>query len=233
MDPKSTKVIACATVIEEMLPYMPADMAYQVLDFGLHQSPGKLRDQLQAAVDASGSQFDTLLLGYGLCSLAVIGLHTNQSTLVMPRVDFILVGGLAAVIQGAPITTMDVDIVHDQSAENIDRLFTFLKSIDAFYRRPDDKVIKPKEDDLSGRGHALFATRLGALDVLAVIEGGRAYGDLLEHTVEIGFRNHTIRVLDLKMLIELKRSSKDPKDMQRLPVLEETLRQLNEEYNSE
>ena len=87
MDPKSTKVIACATVIEEMLPYMPADMAYQVLDFGLHQSPGKLRDQLQAAVDASGSQFDTLLLGYGLCSLAVIGLHTNQSTLVMPRVD--------------------------------------------------------------------------------------------------------------------------------------------------
>ncbi len=28
-------------------------------------------------------------------------------------VDFILVGGLAAVIQGAPFTTMDVDIVHN------------------------------------------------------------------------------------------------------------------------
>jgi hypothetical protein len=27
-------------------------------------------------------------------------------------VDFILVGGLAAVIQGAPVTTMDVDVVH-------------------------------------------------------------------------------------------------------------------------
>jgi hypothetical protein len=87
MDPKRTKVIACATVIEEMLPYMPGDMAYQVLDFGLHQSPGKLREQLQAAVDGSGSQFDTLLLGYGLCSLAVIGLHANHCTLVMPRVD--------------------------------------------------------------------------------------------------------------------------------------------------
>ncbi len=153
--------------------------------------------------------------------------------LIEADVDFILVGGLAAVVQGAPVTTMDVGIVHNQSPENIAKLLAFLKSIYAFHRRPDDKVIEPKEGDISGMGHALFTTRLGPLDVLAVIEEGRAYGDLLEHTVEIGFRNHTIRVLDLKMLIQLKRTSTDPKDMQRLPVLEETLRQLKEEYDSE
>lgn len=153
--------------------------------------------------------------------------------LIEAGVDFILVGGLAAVVQGAPVTTMDVDIVHNQSPENIARLLSFLKSIDAFYRRPDDKVIEPKEGDLSGMGHALFTTRLGPLDVLAVIEEERAYGDLLEHTVEIEFRNHSIRVLDLKMLIQLKRTSTDPKDMQRLPVLEETLRQLKEESGNE
>ena len=153
--------------------------------------------------------------------------------LIEAGVDFILVGGLAAVVQGAPVTTMDVDIVHKQSPENIVKLLAFLKSIDAFHRRPDDKVIEPKEGDISGMGHALFTTRLGPLDVLAVIEEGRAYGDLLEHTVEIEFRNHTIRVLDLKMLTQLKRTSTDPKDLQRLPVLEETLRQLKEEYDSE
>ena len=37
-------------------------------------------------------------------------------------------------------------------------------------------------------------------------------------------------VLDLKTLIELKRTSTDPKDKQRLPVFKETLRQLEEEY---
>ena len=153
--------------------------------------------------------------------------------LIEAGVDFILVGGLAAVVQGAPVTTMDVDIVHNQSSENIARLLSFLKSIDAFHRRPDDKVIEPKEGDISGMGHALFTTQLGPLDILAVIEEGRAYGDLLEHTVEIEFRNHTIRVLDLKMLIQLKRNSTDPKDRQRLPVLEETLRQLKKEYDSE
>ncbi|MBW2646989.1 MAG: hypothetical protein JRE23_12610 [Deltaproteobacteria bacterium] len=47
--------------------------------------------------------------------------------------------------------------------------------------------------------------------------------------MEIDFRGHTIRVLELKTLIELKRTSRDPRDKQRLPVLEETLRQLEED----
>lgn len=152
--------------------------------------------------------------------------------LIKARVDFILVGGLAAVVQGAPVTTMDVDIVHDQSPENITKLFKFLESVDAIHRRPDNKVIKPNKDDISGMGHALFTTRLGPLDVLAVIEEGKSYKDLLEHAVEIEFRGHTIRVLDLKMLIQLKRASRDPEDRQRLPVLEETLRQLEKESES-
>ncbi len=80
-------------------------------------------------------------------------------------------------------------------------------------------------------GHALFTTRFGPLDVLAVIEEGKTYEDLIEHTVGIEFRGHVIRVLDLKMLIKLKRTSKDPKDKQRLPVLEETLRQLERELD--
>ena len=152
--------------------------------------------------------------------------------LIEAGVDFILVGGLAAVVQGAPVTTMDVDIVHNQSPENTARLLAFLKSIGAFHRRPDDKLIEPQEGDISGMGHALFTTRLGPIDVFAAIEEGRAYGDLLEHTVAIGFRNRTIRVLDLKMLIQLKRASTNLKDKQRLPVLEETLRQLKGEYDS-
>ncbi|MGB5747908.1 MAG: hypothetical protein WBM69_13055 [Desulfobacterales bacterium] len=161
-----------------------------------------------------------------------IDLGAILESLIEAGVDFILVGGLAAVVQGAPITTMDVDIVHNQSPENIARLLAFLKSIGAFHRRPDDKLIEPQEGDISGMGHALFTTRLGPIDVLAAIEEGRTYGDLLEHTVAIGFRNHTIRVLDLKMLIQLKRASTNLKDKQRLPVLEETLRQLKGEYDS-
>ncbi len=148
--------------------------------------------------------------------------------LIKADVKFILVGGLAAVVQGAPMTTLDVDIVHDRSAENIAKLFNFLKSINATYRRPDDKIIEPKADDFSGLKHALFTTRLGPLDVLTVIEEGKTYEDLLNHTIEIEFRGHTIHVLDLETLINLKKASNNPKHKQQLPVLEETLRQLEE-----
>ena len=87
MDPKRTKVIACATVIEEMLPFMPADMSHEILDFGLHLVPGNLRSKLQEAIDASCAHFNTILLGYGLCSMALVGLQSRQCTLVTPRVD--------------------------------------------------------------------------------------------------------------------------------------------------
>lgn len=146
--------------------------------------------------------------------------------LIEAEVEFILVGGLAAVIQGAPVTTLDVDIVHNRSSENISKLFRFLKSIDAIHRRPDDKIIVPKEEDFSG--HALFSTRLGPLDVLAFIEEEKNYDELLKYSIEIDFRGHTIRVLDIRKMIELKKASNDFKYKQILPVLEETLRQLDD-----
>lgn len=148
-------------------------------------------------------------------------------------VEFILVGGLAAVVQGAPVTTMDVDIVHNRSPENITNLTAFLNSIDAIYRRPDDKVIKTNERNISGMDHFLFTTHFGPLDVLAFIEQGKTYEDLLEHTVEIEFRGHIIRVLKLKALVELKKKSTNPEDQQRLIVLEETFRQIRLGYGSD
>ena len=82
-----TNIIACATVIEEMLPLMTSDMAYQVLDFGLHVNPEALKRALQEAIDATAPTTETVILGYGLCSQAVVGLKANGCTLVVPRVD--------------------------------------------------------------------------------------------------------------------------------------------------
>jgi hypothetical protein len=79
--------MACATVIEEMLPLLPDGLRHQVFDFGLHVNPGKLRQTLQEAVDAAGAQYDTIILGYGLCSQALVGIKASGCRLVAPRVD--------------------------------------------------------------------------------------------------------------------------------------------------
>jgi hypothetical protein len=42
---------------------------------------------LQAAIDNAGQEADTVLLGYGLCSQAIVGLRANHCRLVVPRVD--------------------------------------------------------------------------------------------------------------------------------------------------
>jgi hypothetical protein len=85
--PGSRKVLACATVMEEILPLLPANVAYQTLDFGLHINPANLKHALQDAIDASAGIYDEIILGYGFCSMAVMGLRANGCTLVVPRVD--------------------------------------------------------------------------------------------------------------------------------------------------
>ena len=84
---KHIKYIACATVIEEMLPLLPSDAITEVLDFGLHVTPDRLKETLQQAIDASEAEAENIVLGYGLCSNAVLGLKPSKCTLVIPRVD--------------------------------------------------------------------------------------------------------------------------------------------------
>jgi hypothetical protein len=81
------KLIACAAVIDEMLPFIPSRMSHEVLDFGLHTNPKSLKRALQNAIDSSPTDIETILLGYGLCSQAVVGLRSGSRTLIIPRVD--------------------------------------------------------------------------------------------------------------------------------------------------
>jgi len=87
VNPERCKLIACAAAIEEMLPFIPPRMSYEVLDIGLHTNPKLLRIALQNAINSSAPDIETILLGYGLCSQAVVGLRSGNRTLIIPRVD--------------------------------------------------------------------------------------------------------------------------------------------------
>jgi hypothetical protein len=87
LDPKASKLIACATVIEEMLPFLPPQLNHEVLAFGLHSNPDKLRHALQNAIDSSARDIETIFLGYGLCAQAAVGLKSGNRTIIVPRVD--------------------------------------------------------------------------------------------------------------------------------------------------
>jgi hypothetical protein len=86
-NPERCKLIACTAVIEEMLPFIPPRMTYEVLDFGLHTDPKSLKRAIQNVINSSAPDIETILLGYGLCSQAVVGLRSGSRTLIIPRVD--------------------------------------------------------------------------------------------------------------------------------------------------
>ena len=144
--------------------------------------------------------------------------------LVAERVEFILVGGLAAVAQGAPITTHDVDIVHQRSAANVARLVTLLSDLNARYRGRSGPPLPIDESALLGSGHSLFTTDLGPLDVLGAIEEGRDYDRLLPEAVSLQLPAGVVRVLSLESIVRFKRLSSETKDRLMLPILEATLR---------
>ena len=135
-----------------------------------------------------------------------------------------MVGGVAAVLQGAPISTFDLDVVHSTAPVNVSRVLAALKELDGIYRSQPDLRLRPNASHLSSAGHQLLITRLGPLDLLGSIGNGRAYPDLLIHTVEMKIGPAlSVRVLDLETQIAIKEEVGGDKDRAALPVLRRTL----------
>lgn len=141
-------------------------------------------------------------------------------------VEYVLVGGVASLLNGAPVDTFDIDIVPARSEENLAKLLRVLDSIDAIYRIQPARRLKPDASHLRSQGRHNLITTCGPLDVLGTIGRGLSYQDLLPHAVEMeigdGMR---VRVLDLETIIAIKEELGSEKDLAALPILRRTLQE--------
>lgn len=141
-------------------------------------------------------------------------------------VEFIIVGGAAAVIQGAPITTNDLDIVHRRTPENVARLLDVLLRLDATMRYDlANRGLRPTAEMLSGHGQINLSTSLGPIDPLCEIGEGQGYDELVAHSQSVVDEGRVLRVLDLPTLISVKAKAGRPKDRMVLPILIATLQE--------
>lgn len=145
-------------------------------------------------------------------------------TLVEHEVDFILVGGVCAVLHGAPINTFDLDVVHSRAGENVERLLKTLQALDSYFREHGERRLRPDRSHLSSPGHQLLMTRAGPLDLLGVIGKDRGYDELLPHSQTMEIREGLqVRLLDLATLIAVKEETKREKDEAMMAILRRTL----------
>jgi hypothetical protein len=152
--------------------------------------------------------------------------HEILLRLADAHVEAIVVGMAAAVIQGVPTMTWDLDVVHHRTPDNIKRLLGVLNDIDAV-ARGDSRRLRPNASHLMGPGHILLETRFGDFDCLGAIDGSRAYEDLLEGSVQLELDGRQLRVIGLGELLQIKKRAGRPKDLAGIPYIEATIAELS------
>lgn len=143
------------------------------------------------------------------------------------HVVYVIVGGLAATVQGSGRVTFDVDVVPEWSDENLARLALALKASDARLRvtgapAPVDYAL----DAASLRGFEVstWRTRFGDLDVIIgtpTKDKGRlaGYADLIERAHRREAFGIVVWVADLGDVIESKQALSRVPDLAALPEL--------------
>ena len=143
--------------------------------------------------------------------------------LVVAEVEYVIVGGVAVFLHGAPMQTRDLDIVPRQTPENLDRLHALLGRLDAIMREPGSRELRVRREWLDGTGQILLRTSLGPLDILLRLHDGQGYEDLAPRAVERAADGLSVKLIDLPALIAIKASTGRWKDRMTVPLLVDLL----------
>jgi len=150
----------------------------------------------------------------------VVDIQTLLRALTDGQVEFILVGGAAAIAHGSARDTVDLDVVYRRTRENIGRLVTATRALRPYLRGAPAGLPFQWDDRTVEAGLNFTLTTLaGDLDLLGEITGGGGYEDLLPHTIELSVFGAPLRCLDLEKLIQVKRAAGRPKDLEAVAEL--------------
>ncbi len=143
------------------------------------------------------------------------------------KVDFIVIGGVAASALGSPMVTFDLDICYARDEVNLNRLAEALIAIKAHLRgAPRDLPFLLDAETLERGDHFTFDTDLGPLDILGTPAGTKGFEELARNAVAIDFEDVSVRVTGLMDLMRMKTAAGRPKDRIALANLEALLDEL-------
>jgi hypothetical protein len=157
---------------------------------------------------------------------------TMLRVLVDHGVDFLLVGGIAARLRGAPLLTQDVDITPATDRPNLERLVGALEVLDGRLRTatdPDGVAFPFDAGLLESASVWTLTTRYGDLDLVISPAGTSGYGDLVRSADRLKIAidpEVSVMVASLADIIRSKEAAGRDKDRAALPLLRRTLDEL-------
>lgn len=136
------------------------------------------------------------------------------------EVDFVVIGGVAALIHGSPSVTQDLDICYSRDPKNLKRLAAALRALDARLRDvPDTVRFELDERSLAAGDHFTFTTSHGDFDCFGHPAGSEGFDDLTSSAPIIEVEGIRFAVASIDDLIRMKRASDRPKDRAEIEIL--------------
>lgn len=144
------------------------------------------------------------------------------------RVEFIIVGGLAANAHGSARVTTDLDVVYARSDANLARVVKALAPLKPYLRgAPPGLPFEWSVATLRAGLNFTLTTTAGPIDLLGELVGGGGYDDLAPHSTKVRAFDRDIAVLNLPWLIKVKRAAGRPKDLEVIAELEAIQEELD------
>jgi hypothetical protein len=150
------------------------------------------------------------------------------------RVKYVVIGALAALLQGVPLPrSADIDVTPASDVDNKKRLASALRDLEAQLRAPGlEEPVEILLDDrtFTGMVTMTFVTKFGPLDISFVPDGTEGDEDLERSAVVVERFGVSIPVASVEDIVRSKRAAGREKDAAHLIQL---LAFLEEETSSE
>jgi predicted nucleotidyltransferase len=128
-------------------------------------------------------------------------------------VEFVVIGGVAAILLGSPTSTLDVDVCAPMTDENLDRIHTAMQGLNARFRfRPDKMRFFEDPARIHGFKNLNLDTDWGTIDILGELPGICTYDELRLRVVGMDIEGFRCRVVNLDTLIAAKEHAGRQKD---------------------
>ena len=141
-------------------------------------------------------------------------------------VKYVVIGAVAAIAQGYPLTTQDLDLTPARDPVNLERIATALRELGAELRVaggmsmpfPIDPRFLRESDSWT------LVTAHGDLDLVFLPAGTTGYDDLRRDAIEVDLgAGLSVWMASLRDVIRSKEASNRIKDQAQLPALRQTL----------
>jgi hypothetical protein len=145
------------------------------------------------------------------------------------QVEFLIVGGVSAVLQGAAITIMDLGLCYRRTPENFGRLVRALAPVKPRPRGfPPEMPLVFDERTIGFAGNFTLDIGAESLDLLGEMSGIGGYESVVDKSVGVTLGGRVVKVLSLEQLIATKEAAGRTKDLAALPELRATLSRRRE-----